>query len=53
MLDNEKVSLRARDHANLMLWLDAVGLAQRLYLHGVHMTTTSTGVALKKVKLLE
>ena len=47
-----KVSLRARDHADLMVWLDTVGLAQRLYLHGVH-TITNTGVALEKVKLLE
>jgi hypothetical protein len=47
-----KVSLRARDHAGLMEWLDTVGLAQRLYLHRVH-TITNTGVALEKVKLLE
>jgi hypothetical protein len=48
-----KLSLRPLDHADLMEWLDTVGLAQRLYLHRVHTTATRTGVALEKVKFLE
>jgi hypothetical protein len=47
-----KVSLRARDHAGLMEWLDTVGLFQRLFLFRVQTVKATSGVTLK-VKLLE
>jgi hypothetical protein len=48
-----KVSLRARDHAGLMEWLDSIGPVQRLYLYRIQMVKAGNGVALEKVKLLE
>jgi hypothetical protein len=47
-----KVSLRARDHAGLMEWLDTVSLFQRLYMFRVQTVNASSGVTLN-VKLLE
>jgi hypothetical protein len=48
-----KVSLPPVDHADLLVWLHSIGLAQRLYLRGVRMTRNHNGVALAKVKKLE
>jgi hypothetical protein len=48
-----KVSLRPADHVRLLLWLDSIGLAKRLYLRGVRMTRNNNGVALAKIKKLE
>jgi hypothetical protein len=48
-----KVSLPPIDHADLLVRLDFLGLAQRLYLRGVRMTMTHNGVALAKVKKTE
>jgi hypothetical protein len=48
-----KVSLPPVDHADLLVWLDFHGIAQRLYLRGVRMTMTNNGVALAKVKKTE
>jgi hypothetical protein len=48
-----KVSLSPIDHADLLVWLHSIGLAQRLYLRGVRMTMTTNGVALAKVKKTE
>jgi hypothetical protein len=48
-----KVSLRPVDHVQALLWLDSIGLAQRLYLLGVRMTMTSNGVALVKLRKQE
>lgn len=48
-----KVSLSPIDHADLLVRLDFLGLAQRLYLRGVRMTMTKNGVALAKVKKTE
>jgi hypothetical protein len=48
-----KVSLPPVDHADLLVRLDSIGLAQRLYLRGVRMTMTNNGVALAKVKKTE
>jgi hypothetical protein len=45
-----KVSLRPVDHARLLVWLDSVGLAARLYLRGVRMTMTRNGVVLANPK---
>jgi hypothetical protein len=45
-----KVSLVAIDHVQLLLWLNDVGLAGRLYLRGVRMVRTDNGVALARVK---
>jgi hypothetical protein len=42
-----KVSLRPRDHARLMEWLDSVGLAQRLFLFQVQTVKAMSGVTLK------
>jgi hypothetical protein len=48
-----KVALSPVDHADLLVWLHSIGLAQRLYLRGVRMTMTNNGVALAKVKKTE
>jgi hypothetical protein len=48
-----KVSLRAREHIELLRWLDKVGLAGRLYLRGVRMTRTAGGVTLVEIKKRE
>jgi hypothetical protein len=45
-----KVSVSPIDHADLLVWLDSVGLAQRLYLRGLRMTVTRNGVALATVR---
>jgi hypothetical protein len=45
-----KVSLPPVDHADLLVWLDSIGLARRLYLRGVRMTVTKNGVALARIK---
>jgi hypothetical protein len=47
-----KVSLRPRDHAGLMEWLDTVGLFQRLHMFRVQTVKATSGVTLK-VKLIE
>jgi hypothetical protein len=47
-----KVSLRPRDHAGLMVWLDSAGLFQRLYMFRIQTVKATSGVTLK-VKLLE
>jgi hypothetical protein len=44
-----KVSLPPIDHADLLVRLHTLGLAQRLYLRGVRMTVTKNGVALVKL----
>jgi hypothetical protein len=48
-----KVSPPPVDHADLLVWLDSFGLAQRLHLRGVRMTVTKNGVALAKLKKQE
>jgi hypothetical protein len=48
-----KVSLRAREHVQAMLWMDKVGLAGRLFLRGVRMTRTGNSVGLVQMKKLE
>jgi hypothetical protein len=48
-----KVSLRATEHVQAMLWLHRVGLAGRLYLRGVRMTRAGKSVSLVQIKKLE
>jgi len=48
-----KVSLRASEHVQAMLWMHKIGLAGRLFLHGVRMTRNCDGVGLAKIKKLE
>jgi hypothetical protein len=48
-----KVSLRATEHVQAMLWLHGVGLAGRLYLRGVRMTRVGDSVGLVQIKKLE
>jgi len=48
-----KVSLRAVEHVQAMLWMHKIGLAGRLFLRGVRMTRNGDGVGLAKIKKLE
>jgi hypothetical protein len=48
-----KVSLRASEHVQAMLWMHKIGLAGRLFLRGVRMTRTGNGVGLVQIKKLE
>lgn len=48
-----KVSLRAGEHVQAMLWMHQIGLAGRLFLRGVRMTRTGDAVGLAKIKKLE
>ena len=48
-----KVSLRAGEHVQAMLWMHKIGLAGRLFLHGVRMTRTGNSVGLIQMKKLE
>jgi len=48
-----KVSLRASEHVQAMLWMHQIGLRGRLFLHGVRMTRNGNGVGLVKIKKLE
>jgi hypothetical protein len=48
-----KVSLKPREHLELLLWLHKTGLAGRLYLLGVRMTRTRNGVALVEIRRCE
>jgi hypothetical protein len=48
-----KVSLRASEHVQAMLWMDKIGLAGRLFLRGVRMTRTGNSVGLVQMKKLE
>jgi hypothetical protein len=48
-----KVSLRAGEHVQAMLWMHRVGLAGRLFLRGVRMTRTGNSVGLVQIKKLE
>jgi hypothetical protein len=48
-----KVSLPPIDHADLLVRLHTLGLAQRLYLRGARMTVTKNGVALVKLSKQE
>jgi hypothetical protein len=45
-----KVALRPLEHVGVLLWLDTMGLAGRLFLQGVRMTRTARGVQLVKLK---
>jgi hypothetical protein len=51
--DTRKVSLRAGEHVQAMLWMHRVGLAGRLFLRGVRMTRTGNSVGLVQIKKLE
>jgi hypothetical protein len=46
-----KVSLRAREHVQAMLWMHKTGLAGRLFLKGIRMTRTGNGVGLVQIKM--
>jgi hypothetical protein len=48
-----KVSLRAGEHVQAMLWMHKIGLAGRLFLRGVRTTRTGNSVGLVKIKKLE
>jgi hypothetical protein len=48
-----KVSLRASEHVQAMLWMHKTGLAGRLFLRGVRMTRTGNSVGLVQIKKLE
>ena len=48
-----KVSLRAGEHVQAMLWMHKIGLAGRLFLRGVRMTRTGSDVGLVQMKKLE
>ena len=48
-----KVSLRAGEHVQAMLWMHKIGLAGRLFLRGVRMTRTGNSVGLVQMKKLE
>jgi hypothetical protein len=48
-----KVSLRASEHVQAMLWMHKIGLAGRLFLRGLRMTRTGNSVGLVQMKKLE
>jgi hypothetical protein len=48
-----KVSLRAKEHIELLLWLHKIGLAGRLFLRGLRMTRTQNGVRLVEIRTRE
>jgi hypothetical protein len=48
-----KLSLRPREHVELLMWLDKIGMAGRLYLRGVRMTKTRNGVSLVEIRKRE
>jgi hypothetical protein len=48
-----KVSLRAGEHVQAMLWMHQIGLCGRLFLRGVRMTRTGSNVGLVQLKKLE
>jgi hypothetical protein len=48
-----KVSLRAGEHVQAMLWMHKIGLRGRLFLHGVRMIRNGDGVGLAQIKKLE
>jgi hypothetical protein len=48
-----KVSFRASEHVQAMLWMHKIGLVGRLFLRGVRMTRTGNSVGLVQIKKLE
>lgn len=48
-----KVSLRAGEHAQTMLWMHKVGFSGRLFLRGVRMTRIGNSVGLVQIQKLE
>jgi hypothetical protein len=44
-----KVSLRPTEHVELLVWLDKIGMAGRLYFRGARMTKTREGVSLVEI----
>jgi hypothetical protein len=48
-----KVSLRPKEHVELLLRLHKIGLAGRMYLRGVRMTRTWNGIALVEIRKRE
>jgi hypothetical protein len=48
-----KVSLRAPENVQALVWMHKIGFRGRLFLHGVRMTRNGAGVGLAKIKKLE